>query len=356
MTGYQVEGPFLHGYAAQLRGNVDALTTVFDYANVHCRNFDRISGLLEPAEWISSFAADQILPWIVPATHRAVLTTSDQLTKTAITYAADDRSAALRFEQEGGDTGGGAGTDQPDTPAAAPGFTGGASVAPKPPADEVMTGWVEEKLADLLGEVAAVVKFFTGYDVIAEWTPVLLGDWGALNRLAEAWGEVTHSVRAIHEDVTAGLGVLTPHWLAGTEMSAALGFDQHMRNRIFGGLETLAEAADMVRAAHESWSKTYEAIITNAFWLLDYYAVRFKSVVKRIRKAINDLTLDPRTWWDLGEELFSIAEDYLEFIKTTIDAIVICIDQYKEMGQLLAEEIDFFATLTAWQIKAESMP
>ncbi|GAB3428943.1 hypothetical protein [Actinophytocola sediminis] len=346
MTGFQVERPFLHGYAAQLRANADAVTTVSEYAKVHCHNFDRISGLLEPAEWISSFAADTFVPWL-PTTERVLRTTSDQLTKTATAYTTADHAAAQRFDGQQGGT---------DTTQPAPGFTGGASVAPKPPTDEVLTGWVEEKLADLLGEVAGVVKFFTGYDIIAEWTPVLLGDWGALNRLAEAWGEVTHSARAIHEDVTAGLDTLTPHWLGGAEKSAAAYFDQHMRNRVLGGIETLAEAADMMRAAHECWSKSYEAIITNAFWLLDYYAVRFKSVVNRIRKAAKDLTLDPRTWWDLGEELFSIGGDYLEFIKTTIDAIVICIEQYKEMGQLLVDEIDYFITLTTWQLKAATMP
>lgn len=339
MTGYEVNTAYLHGYAAQLRGDVAGMTTICDYAAAHLRNFDRISGLLEPAQWYSGIMADQIVDKMCPAFHGLLRLTSDNLTKSAITYDTAEQDALVRFQAG---QGGGTDTAPPDTqaPPAAQGFTAGADVAPKPPKDERLTGWVEDKLADLLGEVTAVVRFFTGYDIIDEWAPVVLGDWGAVYRLADAYNEVTHSVRAIHQDVRAGMDILAPHWLGSGGGAAAAGFGKHVGGRLLPGLNLFAEVTDGARAAHEFIAITYEAIVTNAIWLLDYYAVRFKSVVKRIAKAAKDVTLDPRTWWDLGEELFSIAEDYIEFVKTTFQAVEVCLDQYRELGEFAIETID----------------
>lgn len=338
MTGYEVNTAYLYGYAGQLQGDAAGMTTISDYAATHLRNFDRISGLLEPAQWYSSIMADQVVDKMCPAFDGMMRLTADRLTQTAITYETAEQDALVRFQAG---QGGGVGTAPPDSPPppAGAGFTDGADVAPKPPKDECLTEWVEEKLADLLGEVTAVVRFFTGYDIIDEWAPVVLGDWGAIYRLADAYNEITHSVRAVHQDVQAGMDVLAPHWLGSDGGAAAAGFGRHVGGRLLPGLNLFAEVTDGSRAAHEFIAITYEAIVTNAIWLLDYYAVRFKSVVKRIAQAAKDVTLDPRTWWDLGEELFSIAEDYIEFVKTTFQAVQVCLDQYRELGEFAIETI-----------------
>jgi hypothetical protein len=353
MTGYEVNTAYLRGYAGQLRGNADGATTISDYAATHLRNFDRISGLLEPAQWYSSFFADLFVDKVCPAVHGLLRRTSDQLTQSAITYDTAEQDALVRFQAG---QGGGTGTAPPDTappdtqaPPGVQGFTDGADVAPKPPKDERLTGWVEDKLADLLGEVTAVVRFFTGYDIIDEWAPVVLGDWGAIYRLADAYNEVTHSFRAVHQDVKAGMDVLAPHWLGSDGGAAAAGFGKHVGGRILPGLDLFAETADSARAAHEYIAITYEAIVTNAIWLLDYYAVRFKSVVKRIATAVKELSLDMSTWLNLGEELFSIAEDYIEFVKTTFQAIEVCLDQYRELGEMAFETIDLALTFVEFK-------
>lgn len=68
-------------------------------------------------------------------------------------------------------------------------------------------------------------------------------------------------------------------------------------------------------------AKYYEGVITNAFWVIEYYGVRFRAVGKKISKALGELTVNPKTWIDLGEEVWSIVEDYVEFIKTTFEAL-----------------------------------
>jgi hypothetical protein len=229
------------------------------------------------------------------------------------------------------------------------GFTNGAEIDPKPPNDPHLTDWVEDKLTDLLGPVAALVKQFTGYDIVAEWTPVILGDWGAGYRIADAWTEVAHSLRAIGADLEGGLTVLSAHWTAADGSGAAATFARFAHDKI-GAVPVFAELADAVSEAVKVPAKYYEGVITNAFWVIEYYGVRFRAVAKKISKAFRELTVNPKTWYDLGEEVWSIVEDYIEFIKTTFETLKDCVDLIIQMGKLAIEVIDLVAVTFEWKL------
>lgn len=357
MTGYEVEPDYLHGYASQVRGNQHgSVRTLTGYAAQHCRNFDRISGIMEPVEWLSRPFADITVDKFLPTVASAFGWTADQLDATAVTYETAEKTVANRITSAMPGQGGGVSIESPfefGQPARDPatlGFTDGADVAPKPPPDENLTTETVEKLNELLGEVTGIVKKFTGFDIIGEWAPVILGDSGAVRRLAGAWDEVGHSLRAIEADLKGGLDILAPHWIAGDESGAAKRFANHMNANMISGLGVYAELTDLVREWHEYLAINYEAIVVNAFWLIEYYGVRFKSVVKKIRKALSEVSLNPKTWIDLGDELLSIVEDYISFFKTTLDAIRKCVEQFCQFVKMAFEGVDASIQFFAWKL------
>ena len=354
MTGYEVNTDYLYGYANQVEMNkLGGVTTLISYGGTHLTNFNRFTGLFEPAQWIPQLFADQTNGRVLPGLSDLLTYIADQLTATATTYDTAEKNAKHKVVAAGGGIenplGGGVAEERPRQAPADLGFTTGAEVSPKPPDDPNMTEWVEDKLSDLLGTPAELVKKITGYDIVAEWTPVILGDWGAGYRVADAWTEVAHSLRAISADLEGGLALLSAHWTAADGGGAAAAFARFARDRI-GVVPVFAELSDAVSEAVRVPSLYYEGVIKNAFWVVEYYGVRFKAVAKKIQKALKDVTLNPKTWIDLGEELWSIVEDYIEFIKTTFEALKTCVDLIVQMGKLAVETMDLVATALEWKL------
>jgi hypothetical protein len=360
VTGYQVDTDYLYGYANQVEMNrAFALATLARYGGTHLTNFDRFTGLFEPAQWIPEFFANQVNGKLFPALNDLMAYVFKQLNATADAYDTADRNARHKvvaagvWNPDGRDVGGGfnpfPAEEEPRKPAASLGFTDGAEINPKVPDDPHMTEWVEGKLEDLLGKPVELIKKFTGYDIIAEWAPVVLGDWGAAYRVADAWTEVAHSLRAIGADLEGGLNLLTPAWTAGDGSGAAATFGRFAHDK-FGAIPVFAELADAVNEAVKVPAIYYEGVIKNAFWVIEYFGVRFKAVAKKISKAFKDLTVNPKTWIDLGEEVWGIVEDYIEFVKTTFEALKTCVQLIIQMGELAIEVIDLVAVTLEWKL------
>lgn len=349
MTGYQVNTAYLYGYANQVEMNkLGGVTTLISYGGTHLTNFDRFTGLFEPAQWIPELFANQVNGRVFPALGDLLTYISDQLTETAVSYDTADKNAKHKVVAAGGFDPLPAEEAPPQAPTTL-GFTNGAEVDPKPPEDPHMTEWVEDKLNDLLGQPVELIKKFTGYDIVAEWTPVILGDWGAGYRIADAWTEVAHSLRAIDADLEGGLTLLSSHWTAADSGGAAASFARFAHDK-YGAVTVFAELADAVSEAVKVPSLYYEGVIKNAFWVIEYYGVRFKAVAKKISKAFKDLTVNPKTWYDLGEELWGIVEDYIEFVKTTFEALKTCVELIIQMGKLAIEVIDLVAVTLEWKL------
>ena len=214
--------------------------------------------------------------------------------------------------------GGGAGVDQPaapDPPRQVPvalGFTNGAEVDPKPPADQHLTGWVEEKITGMLGEPAEIIKEITGYDVVAEWTPVILGDWGAAYRVADAWNEMGHSMRAIGADVRDGVTRLSAHWTAVDEAGAAAAFARLANDKV-GGMTFFGEWTAGIAEAILVPARYYEGVLTNAIWVIEYFGVRFKAVAKKINQALEKCVMLIVEMGELCLETVDMVKAYFEW-------------------------------------------
>nr|WP_042190943.1 hypothetical protein [Kibdelosporangium sp. MJ126-NF4]CEL19729.1 hypothetical protein [Kibdelosporangium sp. MJ126-NF4]CTQ96954.1 hypothetical protein [Kibdelosporangium sp. MJ126-NF4] len=354
MSGFRVNSGYLRGYAGQVEADRDhGVAQVSDYAGAHGRNFDRFSGLLEPAQWVESMLVDAWME-MIGKLRQGLTGTADGLRRTADAYDKIDQSTASKLsafgnllgeaESDGAPSAGGGAVAGP--------FTQGANVAMAPPKDENLVQGVYERIEALVGDFTDPVKQVTGYDIIAEWTPVILGDWGALRRHADAWDQVGKAMEAIEADLNLGMGILMPEWQGGEGTNGgAPAFEKHMRDRVILSCTMYKEIAQLNKEGFDYAAISYEAIITNGLWLLEYYGVRFRAVVKKVVKALREVTLNPKTWYDLIDEVISIVNDYIDFIKNTIKALEISIKQLIEMIELAIAEVKTIMTFIEWKAK-----
>ncbi len=352
MTGYRVNTGYLRGYADQVEANHDdAVDYAGGYAATHCRNYDRISGLMEPIQWWAEILSGHWVDEVFPERLRDLSDTADRLRRAADAYDKIEQSTAIRLMAFApmGESGasGPAGGGAPAGP-----FTDGAKISLHAPKDENLTDDVKERIEALVGDVTDVIKRFTGWDIVGEWTPIILGDWGALRRLADAWGQVGRAFGAVEQDLEQGLAVLMPQWQGGGDVAGgASAFETHMRDRMILGCTLYRDLADLNRAGFEFTAVNYEALVTNGLWLLEYYGVRFKSVGKKIIKALREVTINPKTWYDLIDELVSIVGDYIDFFNNSITAFEMNIKQLIEMVELAIAEVKAARTLLEWKMK-----
>jgi hypothetical protein len=157
----------------------------------------------------------------------------------------------------------------------------------------------------------------------------------------------------MEEDLKLGLGIVMPEWQGGEgdANGGAPAFEAHMRDRIILGYTLFRDMADLNREGFESAAVNYEAIVTNGLWYLELKGVLFRAVAKKIIEAIQSVTLNPKTWYDLIDELISVVGDYIDFLKNTITAIEINIEQLIQLVELVVAEVKVVMTLTEWKAK-----
>jgi hypothetical protein len=344
---FSVNTGYLRGYADQIDANRDnSLDYVKGYTGNHCRDYDRISGLMEPIQWWAEALSGMVLDNVFPDREHGLSATAAGLRRTANQYDSTDRSSEILLNGIDGQSP--LGASKPGGSAGP--FSAGAQLSLTAPKDENLTEAAFERIEAQVGDVTDVIKKVTGYDVVGEWAPVLLGDWGALYRLAEAWGQVGHGFNVIADDLDTGMATLLQNWQADGPSGAAPAFEKHMRTRIIMGFQVFGQLADMNREGFEFAAISYEAVITNGLWLLEYYGVRFRGVVKKVVKAMREVTLNPKTWYDLIDELVSIVEDYIDFIKNTVTAFEICVKQLIEMIELGVADMKTAVMLLQWKV------
>lgn len=354
MTGFRVNTGYLRGLAGQIEANRDnAVDYAAGYTAQHCRNYDRISGLMEPVQWFAEVMTGLWVDNLYPQQGHMLTGTADGLRRAADSYDNIDQSTAGRLIAFApmGESGAGGGASSEG--AVAGPFTHGADVSLNAPKDEHLTGDVQERIEAIVGDITDVIKRFTGWDIVAEWTPIILGDWGALRRLADAWGQVAKALGAVEDDLEAGLGILMPQWQGGESDAngGAPAFEAHMRDRVILSYTLFRQLADLNREGFESAAINYEALVTNGLWYLEFKSVAFKAVGKKIVKALQEVTLNPKTWYDLIDELVSIVGDYIDFLKNSITAFEICVEQLIQLVELITAEAKAVGTFVEWKIK-----
>jgi hypothetical protein len=302
---------------------------------------------LEPAKWLAEHCASTYDTVFVGCSG-CVGWHGEGLTKVAINYDTAEETARQHLESTGMGQGGGAGVEPGGgTPA---GF--GDVVVPDlgSPDDPHLTAEVEERIQDYLGPVAEVVKEFTGYDIVAEWLPVVLGDWGALRRLGQAWHEVEYGINEVYNNLDGGLNALVGHWRGGDEIGASAEFEKSLRGKVLFGLVAFRDVAAVYAEGFQFFAASYEELVNNALWLLDYYGLRFKAVVKRISKAVKEVTANPVTWVELIDELVGLVMDYVDFVKHTIESIGLFFERLGALVDLAVSEVKAAVSLLTFEI------
>jgi hypothetical protein len=341
VTGYEVDTGYLHGYARQLEGSQTAgFATLAEYTATHGCNYDRLSGVLEPAKWIAGYCASTYVDNVFLGCSNWIGWHAEGLTKVAINYDTAEETARQNLLATGMGQGGGAGVEPASGGGGTPaGFGDGVVLDLGPPEDPHLTADVEERIQDYLGPVAEVVQEFTGYDIIAEWLPIVLGDWGALRRQGQTWHEIEYGLNEVYNNLDGGLDALMAHWRGGDEIGASAEFEKSLRGKVLFGMVAFRDVAGVFAEAFQFFAASYEELVNNALWLLDFYGLRFKAVVKRVSQAIKDVTPNPLTWAGLIEELVSLVMDYVDFVKHTIESVGLFFERLSQMVDLAVAEV-----------------
>lgn len=286
--GVVVDTSYLRGYADQVEANrFGALEQLKTYVREHCENFDGIEGTLYPARWPLEFAAGRLRDAIDDAV-TGMGRCAKELRYCADSYDKSDEQAVERlweavqrnWSDEPGDY------EEKDVTSSG-GFTRGANVDLAAPTDHKDADDAKDGVYGLLGWVNGVVEKLTGVDLLAAVLPLVFGDWGALRRIAEAWGELEHGFRAVGKDLEAGMNTLSEHWDSTESGSggASRAFDFHIRERWVPAYEALGQVCDTVRQACEQMAQFYEYLVHGVLFMLNFYAGRIKSALVALRSA-----------------------------------------------------------------------
>ncbi|BCJ51829.1 hypothetical protein Asp14428_33040 [Actinoplanes sp. NBRC 14428] len=314
----RVEAKYLRGYADRIDANCDsALAEMARYAQGHCLDVEGLGGTLAPARPALSSVAESMLD-LIAAAQRGLRKTAADLRRSADDYDRADWTAAET--QWSVAPGWRAPYDWRETDVGT-GSTGGGSgavlalMAPpyQPEAQEA-----EDHLKSLFGTVNTVIEKLTGYDLLGTVMPLLLGDWGALKRIARAYGELETGWRAVAADLGEGMDVLSEHWdstESGT-MGASQAFDYHIRGRWMVAFEALAQMADTMQQMCESMAAEYEHTVKGLLYTLTFYLSRIQKGIGKIMTATN--------WAKLAAALYGVVSSLYDLI---VDGVKLAVEQ-----------------------------
>ncbi len=314
----QVETAYLRGFADRIDVNCDrALASMADYARAHCLNFEGLDGTLAPARWALQSVGDAMLD-LVAAAQNGLRQTASDLRRSADDYDRSDLTAAETQWSVAPQWTTPYGWQETDRAGGTVGAAGGAVVllmAPpyKPEVDEV-----KEALKSTFGGVNDAIMKLTGYDILGTVTPVLLGDWAGLKRIAFAYGELEDAWRAVAADIGAGMDVLSQHWNsndAGTS-GASQAFDFHIRSRWMNAFEALAQMADTMQQMCESMAAQYEHTVKGLLYTLNVWLARIQKGLFKVMVAKN--------WAKLAAALYGLISSLYDLI---VDGVTLAVEQ-----------------------------
>jgi hypothetical protein len=313
----QVETSYLRAYAKQIDANCDsALAEMTKYVQAHCLDFEGLNGALTPARPALTSVAQSMLD-LLAAAQRGLRQTAENLRSSADGYDQTDWSSAEHLWTS---------APQWTTPydwretdvTAATGSTNGATVSLMAPSYMPEASEAEDNLKSLFGTVNKMIEKLTGYDLLGTVMPLLLGDWGALKRIARAYGELEDAWRTVAADLGQGMDVLSQHWdstSSGT-LGASQAFDYHIRHRWMAAFEALAQMADTMQQMCESMAAMYEHTVKGLLYTLTFYLARLKKGLGKIMVATN--------WAKLAKALYSFVSSLYDLV---VDGVKLAVEQ-----------------------------
>jgi hypothetical protein len=285
-----VETQHLRRFAERIDANCDyALEEMAAYTRAHCLDFDGLDGALHPTRPALQAVADAMLD-LITAAERGLRQTATDLRRSADDYDRSDWTAAETQWSVAPTWTTPHGWQETDRTGSSIGGAGGAVVTLMAPTYKPEVDEVKQALKSLFGTVNDVIAKFTGYDILATLTPVLLGDWAALKRIAYAWGELEDAWRAIAADISDGMDLLSQHWDSNSTTGlggASEAFDFHIRSRWMRAFEALAQQADTMQQMCESMAAHYEHTVKGLLYVVNFYLARLKKGIEKIFVATN---------------------------------------------------------------------
>ncbi|GAB2952673.1 hypothetical protein GCM10027280_46230 [Micromonospora polyrhachis] len=311
----------LRGYADQIDQNRSgAVASMRTYCAQYCADTTGLTGLLTPARWAVESSSEALLTFLGGADRGLWLTAYD-LRLTADNYDRADAAAADRLWTTGRTWNLPADHREQDVVVVTNGFSAGAAVRLVVPTERRDSESAKESVYGLLGHINDIVKWVTGYDLLAEALPLVLGEWGTLRRIAEAMGELERGAEQVADNLEHGMDLLSAHW-TGDAGSASTAFDYHMRDRLIRGFGALANVFKAYQQTYEWIANAYEYIINSFLLALNFYTARIKKAVATL--ATTD---------SLGKAAWSL----LQLVLTVVDLI-------KDTGRVIELQTKMFAS------------
>lgn len=125
-----------------------------------------------------------------------------------------------------------------DVASTATSFSAGPVLSLPPPGEHSDEEDFKKSVYGLLGHINSLIKYLTGYDLLTELLPIVLGNSGALRRLADAHRSMEHGIRQVKDDTAAGMNILSSHWTSDGAGGASTAFDFHIRERWVPALDS----------------------------------------------------------------------------------------------------------------------
>ena len=325
-----VETDYLRGYAAQVEGNHDgALATMQEYCAEHCGRTDGLDGLLHDIRNLVT-----IQQWsytrLLEAARRGLLGTATDLRYAADGYDRSDTAAAERVWVSGRAGQMSGGHRERDVTTVGPGFSAGATVNLAVPQQRNETEDVKQAIDDQLGNVNDLVKRFTGYDLLGKVTPLVLGDWGTLRSIADAYGELEDGFTGVSRDLRDGMDVLSTRWDSAGGASAA--FDYHIRERWLPGLDAAARMANGTEQNFQMLAQMYEYAIIALLTAANFYGLRIKKALQALQ-SVTSLREYLFELYQLVVDLYQLIGSLTELIITQTKLFVECVEQILAIGR-----------------------
>ncbi|MEO3821136.1 hypothetical protein [Plantactinospora sp. B24E8] len=307
-----VETSYLRGYAAQIEGNHGgALATMERYCAEHCTRTDGLNGLL-----LGTRNAVGIQAWsyagIFEGARRELLRTAVDLRFAADSYDRSDAASAERIWVSGRAGQQAGAYREQDVRTVGAGFSAGASVNLAVPRQRNETEDVRQSIDDLLQGVNGLIQRFTGFDLLGTAMPLVLGDWGTIRSIADAYGELEGGFKEVSQDLADGMNVLSGHWDSGPG-GAAAAFDYHIRKRWVPALDAAARMANASEQNFQLLAQMYEYALTALLAVVNFYGLR----IKRALQALRTVTSFRKYLFELYElvtDLYTLITDLTDVV------------------------------------------
>lgn len=313
MTKLVVHADYLRGYAKQLASiDNEPEEHLKRYVNLHYRDTEGITGwLAEVIPKVKEMA--EVACGVLEQTTRGLSGTSCALEGAARSYDLQDNESARQIF-------GTAAEMLPDDyvevdkPGKAKGsFSHGPTVELLPPEDVRRAPKHREKIHEELDDINPWIKSMTGFDALKWCLWVVEPEWGALERIGEAYSYGEKWYAALAEDVDAGMDVLSAHW---TDGDASAAFDHHIREEWLPYLESAA--------LHERvGGDLYMYVAAGIEWLVPAFVEvvgTFARFVERVRDAIREF--NAKDYWDAAKELAKAVVALVKLIKDVAEGLV----------------------------------